>query len=296
MAFRDDWVPKRHPKAAHVNSHKLFSAGYWASLLKDRAEAAGVAIIKIAVILIVYWAVRFISFKLIDRLVRIPLAVVDTEAARQRESRVLTLQSILKSAAAFILGFVALIMVFQAVGYNAVPIIATASVAGVAIGFGSQKLIRDVISGFFILMEDQYNVDDYITVGAVTGTVEEMGMRTTKVRDPAGKLYIISNGDITQVCNHSRGAVRMTVDIPVPAAADLDKARETLNVVGQQIARDMPDRVVSPFVCEGLANVGGAAVLLRVVGGVTAVAQDKVQVELNTRVRRAFVENGIPLA
>lgn len=284
-------------KVRQVSSQKFFGAGYWASFLKDRAEAAGVAVIKIAVILVAYWVVRYVAFKLIDRLVRIPLAVVEDEAARQaRESRVCTLQSVVKSAAAFILGFVALIMILQAVGYNAMPILATASVAGIAIGFGAQKLIRDVISGFFILMENQYAVGDYITVGAVTGLVEELGMRTTKVRDAAGKLYIISNGDITQVCNHSRGAVRMTVDVPVPAAADLDRARQTLDRVGEQIARDLPDRVTSPFVCEGLASVGGAAVSLRMVGEVAAVSQNEVQLELNTRVRRAFAEDGLPLA
>lgn len=296
---RDSWVPGRRTrsKVRHLSSQKLFSAGYWASILKDHAEAAGLAVIRIAVILVAYWVVRYVAFKLIDRLVRIPLAVIEGEAARlARESRVRTLQSILKSAAAFILGFVALIMVLQAVGYNAMPILATASVAGIAIGFGAQKLIRDVISGFFILMEDQYGVGDYITVGAVTGVVDEMGMRTTKVRDAAGKLYIISNGDITQVCNHSRGAVRMTVDIPVPASADLDKARETLDKVGKQIARDLPDRVTSPFVCEGLASVGGAAVSLRMVGEVAAVSQNEVQLELNTRIRRAFAEDGLPLA
>lgn len=280
-----------------MKPHKLFSASYWTSLLRDRAETAGVAIIKIAVILAVYWTARYIAFKLLDRVMRLPLAVIEDESARQaRESRIRTLQSILKSAAAFILGFLAMIMVLQAVGYNAVPILATASVAGIAIGFGSQKLIRDVISGFFILMEDQYGVGDYLTIGAVTGVVEEMGMRTTRIRDTAGKLYTISNGDITTVCNHSRGPITTIIDVPVPAAFDLDRAIDMLNAVGTQIARDLPHSVTAPFICRGLANAVGLPVSVRMEGRVAAGLQEAVQIELNTRIHRAFEEGSSPTA
>jgi len=94
-------------------------------------------------------------------------------------------------------------MILQAAGVNIVPLITTASVAGLAVGIGAQKLVRDWISGIFILIEDQYGVGDKVTVNAVTGLVEELGMRTTRIRDENGNLYIISNGDISQVCNHS---------------------------------------------------------------------------------------------
>ena len=107
------------------------------------------------------------------------------------------------------------------VGINVTAIVGTASVAGLAFGFGAQKLVKDVITGYFLLLEDQYVAGDYITIGTVTGTVEELGMRITRIRDDDGKLYILSNGDIAQVCNHSRGLVGASFELSVGAAEDI---------------------------------------------------------------------------
>lgn len=255
------------------------------------------AAIKIVVILAVYRIVRLLVFKLIYRMMKLPMLGADDEhGVDVRKARMMTLQSILRSASGFVLAFVAVVMVLQTINYNPIPILATASVAGVAIGFGAQKLVRDVITGFFILMEDQYGVGEYVTIGAVTGVVQELGMRTTKVRDAAGRLYTISNGDISTVCNHSRGALLATLDIAVPAATDLDKARSVINEAGDALAREMPDVVKRAFRCEGLAAMSGANATLRVVGGVVAIHQDQALMELKGRIREAFAENDLTLA
>jgi len=182
----------------------ILSGEYWAGLWARHAEHVIAAATRIIVILVAYFVIRFVLLKVLRRFGQSLLARVSEELLQAREARIRSLQTVLGSAISFVLGFVAAIMIFQAAGINIVPLITTASVAGLAIGFGAQKLVRDWISGVFILIEDQYGIGDKVTMNTVTGLVEELGMRTTRIRDENGSLYIISNGDIVQVCNHSR--------------------------------------------------------------------------------------------
>lgn len=280
-----------------IDDPRVLTLAYWVNFWRARADDIAIAAIRILLILAAYLIVRPLVFKIIDRLIALPLASSDDEhATRIRKARVLTLRSLTRSVVGFAMAFVAVIMILQAVGYNPVPILATASVAGVAIGFGAQKLVRDVISGFFILMEDQYGVGEYITVGGVTGVVEELGMRITKIRDAVGKLYIIANGDITQVCNHSRGGVVASLDVVVQASADLERAQRVIAEVGESLIQSMPDKVRKPFVCAGLSTIAGSSVSLRVEGEVVPRFQDQVLMALKGRLKEAFAENDIPLA
>ncbi len=269
---------------------------FFAIAWQQYAERAGEAAIKIAVILAGYLVVRFVIFRLVDRLFAPSLARAAELAVRARSARIKALQTVLKSAAGFTLGLVAAIMVLQAAGINITPLIMSASVAGLAVGFGAQKLVRDVIAGFFILMEDQYGVGDYVTISGVAGVVEELGMRTTRIRDAGGRLYIFANGDIAQVCNLSRGKLRISMDIAVSASTDLDKVINVLNEVGESIARDRPQEVLEPFQCEGLAQVTGATTTLRLAGSVVPVYQEVVRMEMNARIREAFIRNEIQFA
>jgi moderate conductance mechanosensitive channel len=182
----------------------VFNAKDWAHFWNTHAETAMLAAAKIAVIVVAYVILRFVLGRAIRTVLGSGLARLSGDILQARKARVRALQSLLSSAIGFVLGFVAIIMILQAAGLDIVPLITTASVAGLAIGFGAQKLVRDVISGFFILVEDQYGVGDTVTIGAVTGVVEGIEMRITKIRDETGKLYILSNGDISLVCNHSR--------------------------------------------------------------------------------------------
>jgi len=260
------------------------------------AERAGEAAVKIAVILVGYLVARFVIFRLVDRLFAPSLAKAAELAVRARSARIRALQTVLKSAAGFTLGLVAAIMILQAAGINITPLIMSASVAGLAVGVGAQKLVRDVIAGFFILMEDQYGVGDHVTIGGVAGVVEELGMRTTRIRDAGGRLYIFANGDIAQVCNLSRGKLRVSMDIAVPASMDLDRVISVLNEVGDSIARDCPQEVLEPFRYEGLAQVTGATATLRLEGSVVPAYQEAVRMEMNARIREAFMKHEIQLA
>jgi small conductance mechanosensitive channel len=138
-------------------------------------------------------------------------------------------------------------------------------------------------------------VGDYVTIGIASGVVEELGMRTTRLKDNSGKLFIIANGDINQVYNHSRGHLWVWTDVPLSAGADLDKAKTVLNAAGQAIADEMPDKIKMPFKCDGLSTIGREKITIRFAGGVVARYQDEVLLTLNERIRDELAQNNIGL-
>lgn len=134
-------------------------------------------------------------------------------------------------------------------------IMTAAGIGGIALGFGSQSLIKDVISGFFMVMEDQFSVGDLITIESMNGTVEEMELRVTKLRSFNGDLYIIPNGEIKKVTNHTRGNKAVIVDIPIAYSADLNKAIELANLVCEVVTREFESIVEAPKVL-GITELG----------------------------------------
>lgn len=279
-------------RAAHTNIFPFFNTASLAGL----ALMLGAASLKIAVIIIAYFITRLILSKFIRATLSTGLAKLSGDILKTRKARVGALQSVLMSVVEFLLAFIAVLMITETIGFNIIPLITTASVAGLAIGFGAQKLVRDVISGFFILMEDQYGVGDFVTIGAVSGVVEDLEMRTTRIRDLTGKLYILSNGDITQVCNHSRGKLTLSVEYSLAPNTDLDKTCKLLNEVGQSIATDFPKEVKEPFKCDGLVQITAASNIIRLTGAVSPIAQEMIRIELNTRIRAVLEKTGIALA
>lgn len=214
-----------------------------------------------------------------------------------RAARVRTLSSLTRSTLQYALGFIFLVSALGTIGFNVAGVLGTAGVAGLAVGFGAQKLVKDVISGFFLLLEDQYAVGDYVTVGSVSGVVEELGMRITRLRDDQGRLYILANGDINQVCNQSRGPITQTLEIALAASADLAQATAVLNAAlvhtSTQLALDEPARV------EGVAAVDAAKTVLRVRFRASADATlrpDAVALRLRETARAALLAAQIPLA
>jgi small conductance mechanosensitive channel len=220
--------------------------------------------------IVVYGVLRFALGRIVRRLL-IPALIRGGDGTDPAHAaRLRTLASLINSIVSYVLAFVFGVMLLSAVNLNPLPLLTTAGVAGLAVGFGAQKLVKDVISGFFILLENQYAIGDYVTIGSVTGTVTEVGMRTTRIRDDAGRLYLISNGDIVQVCNQSRGAVMATVDIGIPIDADLAKATELINEAGQELldSRADLDLTEAPKTL-GLSATEAAKLTLRVRCSVT---------------------------
>ncbi|MGO8670614.1 MAG: mechanosensitive ion channel family protein [Capsulimonadaceae bacterium] len=251
----------------------------------------------VAKIIIAYLIVRMVLRRLIRQVV-LPMVLRTEKSDSVHAGRLRTLAGLLDSVAGYVLIFVFGVMMLRAFHLDPIPLLTTASVAGIAVGIGAQKLVRDVISGFFILLENQYAVGEYVTIGAVTGTVEDVGMRTTRVRDDAGRLYMISNGDISQVCNQSRGAVDSCIDIGVALTADLSRAMEVINAAGQEMASSRPDLgFVQPPCAKGVDGTDLTRVLLRVTCATThPVLLVDAQVAVRSLIFERLTAAGISLA
>lgn len=192
----------------------------------------------VVVLLIVFWALRVILRAVAHRIFA-PLITKAERGGPGKASRVRTLEVITQSTLHYVLIFIAGIRFMQIIGFDPTSLLATAGLAGLAVGFGAQRLVRDVITGFFILLEDQFAVGDYVTIGAATGVVEEVGMRVTKIRDDTGRLNIIANGDIAQVTNYSRGPYRVPVEFGVAAAVSTEQLARLADAVRGVLGKDV---------------------------------------------------------
>jgi small conductance mechanosensitive channel len=158
---------------------------------------------------------------------------------RISERREKTLKKLASNVVAYVVYFIAIIMILDNVlGFQVGALLAGAGVAGLAIGFGAQNLVRDIITGFFIIFEDQFSVGDYIYVAGVEGFVEEIGLRTTKVLSWTGEMNVIPNGDITQVTNYSVNNGLALVDINIPYESSVDEAEKIIN----KVAATLPEK------------------------------------------------------
>jgi small-conductance mechanosensitive channel len=167
----------------------------------------------ILAIVVVSWLLYFFVKRAIRTAARTASTRIAQEARRQRVTTVLLLVG---SMVRYVIIFMALMMVLRDLGVNLTPILAGAGVVGLAVGFGAQNLVRDVVSGFFIIMEGQYAVGDLVEINAVLGRVEEVGLRVTKLRDPNGELRYFANGSISTANNYTEDYVGYVVNIPLP--------------------------------------------------------------------------------
>lgn len=216
----------------------------------------------------------------------------------RRTQRAETLNSVLGSTVNVVVGVIVIVMIMQQLGWDIGPIIASVGVVGVAVGFGAQSLVKDVLSGIFMLLEDQYGVGDLVDVGATSGTVEAVGLRVTRIRDANGTLWYCRNGEILRVGNQSQGWTRAVVDVRVGPEADLDRTFALLRTTAEQLATDeafAPLVIGEPTVTyvEVLAAAGTQlSVTLKTQPG----EQGAVASELRRRIRMTLDAAGVPLA
>ena len=219
-------------------------------------------------------------------------------ATARRAQRARTIGSVLRSTASIVVGSIAALLVLDALNINLAPFIASAGIVGVAVGFGAQSLVKDFLSGLFMLLEDQYGVGDVIDAGPATGTVENVGLRVTKVRDDSGTLWYVPNGSIVRVGNKTQGFSTAVVEVDVDYFVDLDEARGLLSEAARTVAADP---VVGAYL-QGEPEVTGAeklaadAVGLRLSVRTAPAMQWEVARHLRVAVRRALQSAGVPLA
>ncbi|WP_433463271.1 mechanosensitive ion channel family protein [Spirillospora sp. CA-128828] len=217
---------------------------------------------------------------------------------KRRAQRAQTLGSVLRSIASVLIMGTAAFSILGSLGLNLAPILASASVIGVAVGFGAQNIVKDLLAGLFMLLEDQYGVGDIIDVGSAKGTVEAVTLRVTRMRDMNGIVWYVPNGEIKKVGNESQNWGRAVLDIPVDIHEDTEKVKEILQTTADEMASDAPwnDLILEEPSVWGVQALAGDAIVIRVVLKTAPGRQGDIARELRERVKRAFDEAGVTVA
>jgi moderate conductance mechanosensitive channel len=223
-----------------------------------------------------------------------PLVGATDYPARAQRAR--TLGPLLTSATRYMMAFLVAVVVLQQIGIDVRALLVSAGVVGVAIGLGAQSLIRDVIMGFFILLENLIAVGDVIEVGQHTGVVESVGLRVTKIRKFSGELRIVPNGELTAFGHHTAGWARLVVEVSIDYAEDVDRALRVLGEVGKALVAAHPPMLLEPPTAEGILRFGQggqAEAVLRLHARVFALEKAPLEFEARRRVKEAFAAHGI---
>ncbi|WP_432662031.1 mechanosensitive ion channel family protein [Wukongibacter baidiensis] len=210
------------------------------------------------------------------------------------DNRMSTAKGILKSISRYTIYFIAITPILAEVNIDIKGLVAAAGIGGLAIGFGAQNLVRDIITGFFILFEDQFTVGDYIEIDGKTGVVEEMALRITKIRDFSGDLHIIPNGVISKVTNRCRGNMRAKVDMSIAYEENIERAIEVLNKASEEIKKESDDIIEGPLVL-GVTNFGESDVVITTIAKVKPMAQWGVERIMRKKYKEIFDKEGIEI-
>jgi small conductance mechanosensitive channel len=233
-----------------------------------------------------------------DSLVDNPEETAELQAmilSQRRDQRAQAVGQLLSNATILLIWATATLLILTELGVNVAPVMASAGVVGIALGFGAQTLVKDYLSGFFMIAEDQYGVGDMVDVGPVTGTVEEVTLRVTRVRDLTGVVWYVRNGEILRVANQSQGWTIASAVLPVSYDADLERIRRIVTEVGVDMYNDPDIRrmMLSRPSFAGVDSVSGEAVFVRVVVKARATFQFALTRELRERMKIGFDQYGI---
>lgn len=226
------------------------------------------------------------------------LAKANPLSSARRAQRARTLGSVLRSTSTIIVGGIAFFLILAELGVNLAPFIASAGVIGVALGFGAQSLVKDFLTGLFMLLEDQYGVGDVVDVGPANGTVEAVTLRITKIRDSDGTLWYVPNGTMLRVGNKTQGWATAVVEIDVDYFADLDQVRALLTEAASRVVKDpvVGAHILGEPTITGIERLSADAVTLRLKVKTSPAMQWEVARELRTATREALERADVPLA
>lgn len=262
----------------------------------------GADVVTSAVRIVIVVAIAFVATQLVRRAIRRFVEGVrnrTTDALSPRAAqRAETLGALLRSIASFVIWTIAALTVLGELGINLGPLIAGAGIVGIALGFGAQNLVRDFLSGIFMLIEDQYGVGDTIDVGPASGVVEGVSLRTTRIRDVEGNVWHVPNGTIQWVANMSQQWARALVDVDVSVDSDPDAATTVLLDAATALAADPVWRVefLEPPEVWGVERLGPDGYTVRLAAKVRPGSQWKVARELRARIGTALDGAGIGMA
>jgi len=274
------------PQDEHIFRHAFL--GWRADLAHFVQYGVPKLVFALLVSLVFWWIVSFFVNRMHGR----AKALVGNA---QRASQLRTMAAILRATAYAILAFYMLTQIFGAIGLSLGPFIASAGVIGLGISFGAQSIFKDMLTGIFILIEDQYSVGDAIKIAGLTGTVEDLTLRVTKLRDGDGTIYIVPNSQITTVSNLSRDFAVGSLNVSVDAREDPDRVMQVLKTLSAQVRTEetFKDIVIGDPDIPGVDKISGYEVIYPISVRVMVNQRDGVLRELRRRILIAFAKEGI---
>jgi len=249
------------------------------SLLLERVLRIG-AVVGFSWILV--YMSRFVFRRLLLRRLKASKRQVDLSR------KLNTFLPLLQSVVTYLVVFFALVLILREIGIDATAILAGAGVVGIAVGFGAQTLIRDILTGLFLVFEDSLSVGDMVQIGDITGTVEEIGLRVTRVRTLSGALVTVPNGEISRIVNYNRGFSRAVVEVSVAYEADIDRATEVLQRVVEAYRKSHPHLLLGEPSVQRIVRLENSGVVLRVMVQVLPQKHWEVERDLLYHIKKAF--------
>jgi small-conductance mechanosensitive channel len=219
------------------------------------------------------------------------------QTEEELKKRTETLVNVIVTSLQVVIIVIILLMFLSEIGINISSILVGAGVVSIAIGFGAQSLVKDLIAGLFIIMENQYRKGDVVKIADISGLVEEINLRRTILRDLDGITHVVPNGEIRVASNFTKLWSRVNLNISVSYGTDLDKAREVINLVGRELAEDpkwAPDILTPPQVLR-VDNLGASGIDIKILGDTKPIRQWDVMGELRLRLKKAFDQEGIEI-
>ncbi|MEY3889515.1 MAG: hypothetical protein RLZZ90_395 [Actinomycetota bacterium] len=290
-----------------MNDFFAATNGWFEAFWNDWQVLIRVVLIIVAM-LVIRWALLLSVKRVVKRIVsgvKAKAGTTDTralDASPVAKARVIqrarTMGSVLGNTITWGIYIVGTTMVLSELGVAVGALVAGAGILGAAIGFGAQSLVKDLLSGLFIVFEDQYGVGDSVDLGQATGVIESVGLRVTQVRDIAGTLWYVRNGEIIRVGNSSQGWSRVVIDIPLQYDSNVEKAKKVVEEAAVKLTSEpiFNKAVIGKPEVWGIEVLSGEQVVIRLVQQVRASKQDEVARELRMRVKQALDSAKISLA
>lgn len=280
--------------------------------LAANIDTVGRRALAIVVIIVVSIVVRYLAHRAITKVTtvtatgkvpkllrpikeRADVIILGPGGAARRTQRAESIGGLLKSIASFVIVTIAVILILAELGINVGPILASAGIAGVAIGFGAQNLVKDFLSGIFMLLEDQYGVGDVVDLGPASGTVVDVGLRITTLRSVDGTIWYVRNGEVLRVGNSSQGESVVIIDLPLSYRADANKAAEIALTTATEVAEseEFADVMIKMPESQGVLTMTSDAVTIRLVATVRAGEQWAFGRAVRGAIKQAFDLAGI---
>ncbi|MEA1929580.1 MAG: mechanosensitive ion channel family protein [Patescibacteria group bacterium] len=268
-------------------------AKVWASILPWLTDHG----VKIVLIILMAFIVQKFGGLFIEKLIRRIIVADPLRPPNSERKREDTLIQIFVGTLKIVLWLVVLMLVLEEVGIAIGPIIAAAGIVGLAFGFGGQYLIRDLISGLFVIMENQYRIGDVVSIAGISGSVEDISLRMTTLRDLDGAVHHIPHGEITTVSNLSKYFARVNLDIGISYDANLEKVIAVVDKVGEDMAADAEwkEHITKPPKFLRVNDFADSSVMIKILGETKPLKQWEITGELRKRLKIAFDREGIEI-